>query len=71
MADKYEKGTTVHVFKTDSNGQPTSHVERDRDGQLWHVKAGGTPTQIRDDEVSSLATEESQRADERDDRDRH
>ena len=66
MAEQYIRGTVVQVFKTDSNGQPTSHVERDRDGQLWHVKAGSDPTQVREDEVSSLATEESQRADDRD-----
>lgn len=66
MADRYVKGTQHTVLRQDQNGQPLEAVERDPDGQLWHVKSDGSePTRIRDDEVSSLVTETSQRHDDR------
>lgn len=60
MAERYVKGSTVTVLRQDTNGQPLESIERDPDGQLWHVKSDGEPVRVRDDEVSSLVTEVSQ-----------
>lgn len=62
---QYTKGVTVQVLKKDQNGQPTESIERDTDSQLWHVSASGEPKSIREDEVSSLVTESSNRNDDR------
>lgn len=39
-AEKYTGGTVVHVIDRDDEGVPTQHVERDTDGQHWHVVDG-------------------------------
>jgi hypothetical protein len=59
---EYVKGVQVQILKADTNGQATSHIERDPNGRLWHVEADKDPVQIREDEVSSLVTETSQKA---------
>lgn len=53
-------GTVVQVFKTDRNGFPTNHVERDSDGQHFHIVAGKRPVAIDADEVQSVGAESSQ-----------
>lgn len=58
---EYVKGVQVQILKTDANGQPTSHIERDPNGRLWHVEADKDPAQIREDEVTSLVTETHQK----------
>lgn len=72
MADKYVKGVQTHILSTDKDsGQPTAHIERDPDGQLWHVQQGEEPARIREDEVDGLvagAAKGNSREDERSDR---
>lgn len=59
---EYTKGTTQQVLRQDSNGFPLESIERDTDGQLWHVVEGQAPTRLRDnDEARSLAAEASNR----------
>lgn len=59
---EYVKGTTVQVLATDGNGFPTDSIERDADGQLWHVSGDSDPVQVRDDEeVRAVAAEGSNR----------
>ena len=54
----YTKGTVVQVVKMDDAGFPLEAVERDKDGQLWHVKEGAEPVQLRDeDEVRAVFAE--------------
>lgn len=52
MAGKpeYTKGTTVQVAKTDAAGFPLESVERDKDGNMWHVKQDEQPVHLRDDD---------------------
>jgi hypothetical protein len=62
----YSKGTVVQVHRADRQGNPTSSVERDVHGDLWHVKAGdenAKPRQVRPDELDSLSIEEGQGSD--------
>ena len=74
MADKYVKGVQTHILSTDKDtGQPTAHIERDPDGQLWHVRQGEDPARVREDEVEGLVADAgkgsgSDRSEERSDR---
>jgi hypothetical protein len=62
----YTKGATQQVFRTDASGFPLSSIERDGDGQLWHVVQGSAPTKVRDDEeVRAIAAEETNKGDDR------
>lgn len=56
---EYTKGTTVQVVKVDDAGFPLESIERDKDGQLWHVKEGDEkPVALRDDdEVRAIFAE--------------
>ena len=55
---KYSKGTTVQVVRADAAGFPLESIERDTDGQLWHVNEGKEPVLLRDaDEVRSVVAE--------------
>jgi hypothetical protein len=56
-ARDYTKGSVVQVFDTDAAGFAKNSVERDADGQLWHVVNGKDPVPIADDEVQSIAAE--------------
>ena len=46
----YTKGTVIQVAKTDDAGFPLEHIERDKDGQTWHVTEGKEPVYLRDDD---------------------
>lgn len=55
---EYTKGTVSQVIRTDGSGFPLEAIERDKDGNLWHVKEGEEPVQLRDDEeVRAVAAE--------------
>lgn len=54
---EYVKGTVTHVIAKDSHGFPTNYVERDSDGQHWHIKGDADPEKIDADEIQSLAAE--------------
>lgn len=60
--EQYEAGTgtVVQVFKTDRNGFPTNHIERDSNGQHFHIVAGKRPVAIDADEIQSVGAESSQ-----------
>lgn len=56
--DVYVKGTTQTVIRQDAAGYPLESVERDSDGQLWHVNEGQKPVLLRDDnEVRAVVAE--------------
>jgi len=57
---KYTKGTVVQVFAMDKQGFPTNHVERDTDGQHWHVVGDKDPVAVDADELQSIGAETSQ-----------
>ena len=55
---EYTKGSTQQVLRQDGDGFPMESIERDSDGQLWHVVQGSAPTRVRDeDEVRAIAAE--------------
>lgn len=66
----YTKGTQVHVLKTDSAGFATNAIERDTDGQHWHVVAGKDPVAIDADDIQSIAAESESTSAHDTDRDR-
>lgn len=59
---EYTKGTVSQVVRTDGAGFPLESIERDKDGNLWHVKEGDAPVLLRDeDEVRAVTAEASNR----------
>lgn len=62
---EYVKGVTTHVFKADAQGFPLDSIERDTDGNFWHVVEGeDNPTRVRDeDEIRAIAAESENKAD--------
>lgn len=60
MAREYTKGTVTQVARADKAGFPLEAIERDKDGQLWHVTEGEAPVLLRDeDEVRAVFAESS------------
>lgn len=59
---EYVKGVPVQVLGTDKAGFPTNSIERDPDGQLWHVQEGEDPVKVDDDEVRSIAAEHANKS---------
>jgi len=54
---RYVKGTVQQVIRADAAGFPLDAIERDPDGQLWHVKEGDEPVAINDDDARTVAAE--------------
>lgn len=60
---EYVKGTVVQVIRKDGAGFPLEAVERDTDGNLWHVKEGAEPVLLRDEEEVRAVVAESANTD--------
>lgn len=57
---EYRKGVTQQVIRTDASGFPLESIERDQDGQYWHVTEGQDPVYLRDDDEVRAVVAESQ-----------
>jgi hypothetical protein len=57
---EYTKGTVTQVAKQDASGFPLEAIERDKDGNQWHVKEGVAPVLLRDDDEVRAVFAESE-----------